>query len=469
MKLGSLASLAGRSARAARSVAVSDEWPSAGVQQARPWTAMAESIAIGLLLPALGLLVNRRDPFFETRSFSWVVLPPLLAALRHGFAAGCASAAALGASMIVGWRLHVFGTATFPGEALIGMLTAAMVTGQMSDVWLRGTVRTRLAFDHASRRANEFARAHLLLQLSHERLQEQSPGIASLHDALERIAAQESTGLATWKALAPQFLSLAARFGSVEKATLVQVDAGGALGMKLDKLGDPSPVQADDPMVRDAVRSGQIACVGGGDVAAGVVRYPEGTSLLAVIPAADSTGKLHAVLCVQTLPFFALTRLTLESLALLAGHFADRVASGGRPLSPAREQQKVFEEQIGRAIKDCRERSTPAVLGILAVRGGSPFASITDLVLAGILEPTHFAHRTRVGQRDWLIWLLLPSAGEPEVRALVARIEDLTSQELQRTMGEAGGTAAFRFLRGLDQPWAVMAALERDLDTRRGR
>jgi len=467
MKLDSLASSAGRPAGVARPVAAGDE-PSPGLRPARPWSAITESIAIGLLLPALGLLVNRHDPFFETRAFSWFVLPPLLAALRHGFAAGCASAASLGASMLVGWRLHLFGTAAFPGEALIGMLVAAMVTGQMSDVWLRETARARLAFDHASRRANEFARAHLLLQLSHERLQEQSPGIANLHDALERISAQGPSGPVTWRALAPQLLSLAARFGALETATLVQVDARGAPGAVLDKLGDPKLVPGDDPMVHDAVRSGQIACVGGAGDPAGIVRSPEGTFLLAVIPAVDATGTLHAVLCVQTLPFFAFTRRNLEALALLAGHFADRFASGGQPLAPAREQQKAFEGQLGRAIEDRRERRIPAVLGILAVGHGSPFAGIADLVLAGILEPTHFAHRTRAGRGGWFIWLLLPSADEPEVRALIARIEDLTRQELQRTMAEAGGAAAFRFLTGLDQPTVVMAELERDLESRRG-
>jgi hypothetical protein len=435
---------------------------------ARSWSAIAESIAIGLLLPAIGWLVNRRDPFLEARPFSWFVLPPLLAGLRHGFAAGCASAATLGASLIVGWRLHVFGGAAFPGEALIGMLTAAMVTGHVSDVWLRETVRTRSAFDHASRRANEFARAHFLLQLSHERLQEQSPGVANLRDALDRIASLSPPGPLAWPTVAPQLLALAARFGSVETATLVQVENNAELGAELGALGHPGPVSADDPMVRDALRLRHIACVGEtSDDAAIVVRPAEGSPWLAVIPVLDAGGALHAVLCVQALPFFAFTRKNLEALALLVGHFADRVAARGEPLDPARERARAFEEELGRAIDDCRDRGAAATLGLLAVGAGTPLAGITDLVLTGLLEPTHIAYRTKGRRGGWLLWLLLLDAGEADVRVLVARIEDLTTQELERTLAEAGGTAAFRLLTPVDEPSRIMADLERDLEARR--
>ena len=435
----------------------------------RPWTAIAESIAIGLLLPAIGWLIDRHDPFFENRSFSWFVLPPLLAGLRHGFAAGCASAVALGASMIVGWRLHVFGGDAFPGESLIGMLTAAMVTGHVSDVWLRETVRTRGAFDHASRRANEFARAHFLLQLSHERLQEQSPGVANLRDALDRIAGLAGPGPVVWPTVAAQLLALSARFGSVEKATLVQTTPAGGLGPVLGTLGNPAPVSPDDPMVRNAIRLRQIACVGGtSDTTATVVRPAEGSLLLAVVPALDAAGTLHGVLCVQALPFFAFTRKNLEALALLVGHFADRVVSGGDPIEPRRERERAFDENLGRVIADCRERGVPAVLGVLAVGAGSPFGAITDLVLTAILEPTHAAHRTRGRRGDSLFWLLLPGASEADVRALVARIEALTQQELERSLADAGGTAAFRFLTANDERSRVMPQLERDLEARRG-
>jgi len=443
-----------------------------GARAPRFWTTTVESIAIGLLLPCIGWLVDHRDPFFQTRAFSWYVLPPLLAGLRHGFVAGCASAATLGASMVIGWRLHLFGASVSPSEAFIGMFAIAMLTGHVSDVWLRETMRKRASADHAKRRANEIARAHFLLQLSHERLQEQSPGIANLREALERIAGPTGPAATTWSAIAHQVLALAARFTSVEVASLVRTDArSGALGTTVGTLGEPSPLRPDDPLVRNAIRTRHIAAVAGpsGSASAAALRVGGASPLLAAVPIVDSGGVLHGVLCVEGMPFFAFTQRNLEALSILVGHFADRVASGSTLAEPHREREKVFLQRMDRALEDCRERGGRAVLGVLAVVGHSPLSGITDLLLSGILAPEYVIHRTRGRGGDTLIWLLLPDASEEDVRALVERIDDLSRQELERSLAEAGGTAAFRFLTPTDQRVAVMGELERDLEVRRGR
>ena len=343
MKQGGLADLSRAQSRLAAAVpgtAVANgagDGDAAGVRASRRWTAIAESIAIGVLLPGVGLLVNREDPFFATRSFSWFVLPPLLAGLRHGFAAACASAAALGAAMLMGWRLHVFGGAELPGEALIGMFMVAMLTGHVSDVWLRETLRTRVTIDHARRRANEIARAHFLWQLSHERLQEQSPGVASLQDALERIG-DIATGRTSldWPAVAQQAVTMVGRFASVETASLIRTTPSGALGQVLAVLGEPRPVPPTDPMVLDAIQSREIASVAGPRANAAIgagTRPGQNSRLLAAVPVVDSAGLLHGVLCVEALPFFAFTRQNIESLAVLMGRV-------GRPGVDGRQRRR---------------------------------------------------------------------------------------------------------------------------------
>jgi len=456
---------------APETIAAGEGPPAGGVRAPRLWTATVESIAIGLLLPLIGWLVNHRDPFFETRGFSWYVLPPLLAGLRHGFVAGCASAGALGASMLIGWRLNVFGGVVSPGEALIGMFTTAMLSGHVSDVWLRETVRKRASSDHAKRRANEIARAHFLLQLSHERLQEQSPGVANLREALERIAGPTGPTATTWPAVAHQVLALAARFTSVEVASLVRIDERGSPGATLATLGDPDPLPPDDPLVRDAIRTRQIAAVAGpsASAVAAALREPDASRLIAAIPIVDSGGTLHGVLGVEGMPFFAFTRRNLEALSILVGHFADRVASGRNLAEPHRERERAFLQRMDRALEDCRLRGGRAVLGVVAVVEDSPLSGITDLLLSGILAPDHVVHRTRGRGGDTLIWLLLPDASEGDVRALMERIDDLSRQELERSLAEAGGTAVFRFLTATDARVAVMGELERDLEVRRGR
>jgi len=469
MKSGQSVDLAGARPRLAGSTTV-DGAPSAA-QEGRSWRALVESIALGFLLPVVGWLIDRRDPFFETRSFSWYVLPPLLAGLRHGFAGGCASAATLGAWMLIGWRLHAFGGASFPGEALIGTLIAAMVSGHVSDVWLRETARTSAIANHARRRANEIARAHLLLQLSHERLQEQSPGVSSLREALERIGSPDDPAPLAWPAIAQPALALVGRFASVESATLRQTSPDGGLGPVLATLGEARAVPADDPMVRAAIRSRQITAMNGvGPRAYGPTdATPSQVSrLVAAVPVFDSGGLMHGVLCIESMPFFAFARRNLEAAAVLLSHFADRVSSTGALAEPHRERERTFIEQLERALAENRERRTPAVLGLLAVVAGSPLAAISDIILSGVLAPNHVVHRTRHRHGDTFLWLLLPGAGEPEVRAVMDRIDNLVQQELERTMAQAGGSAIFRFLTPRDERVTVMAELERDMETSRG-
>ena len=50
----------------------------------------------------------------------------------------------------------------------------------------------------------------------------------------------------------------------------------------------------------------------------------------------------------------------------------------------------------------------------------------------------------------------------------MARIESLIRQKLERSLAQAGGTAAFRFLEPADERPTVMGDLERGVEARRG-
>jgi len=156
-------------------------------------------------------------------------------------------------------------------------------------------------------------------------------------------------------------------------------------------------------------------------------------------------------------------------LAAIGGHCADRVTAGGDLAEPHREREVSFLTRLDRALDDARVNGEVVSLGVVAVVTGSPLSGITDLILQGILAPRHVVHRTHGGQGDVLIWLLLPGVGETDIRAMMARIEDLTRQQLERSLAEAGGTAAFRILTASDERSAVMAELERGVEARRGR
>ena len=293
----------------------------------RSIVAVVESLVIGAALPAVGFLINRTDPFFLGRPFSWIVLPPLLAGIRHGFAAGCASASVMAFALVLSVRYHVFGVDAFPGEALLGMVLVTMIVGHVSDVWHRDAERTRALLESAGRRANEFARAHFLLSLSHERLEEQNQGAANLRDALARIRQLRATTPGeSWAVLAQPMMSILSRYAMLEAGSLVSLNDDGRPFQVLASIGRSLPVNPLDPVLRDAFRSRELFYVQGG-VSSELLSPTQTPRLLAAVPMVDAGGKLHGMLCVQEMPFMAFHKKNLEALALLTGHFAD-VATG---------------------------------------------------------------------------------------------------------------------------------------------
>jgi hypothetical protein len=433
-----------------------------GRDKGRETIAWIESLVLGALLPGVGWMVSAHDPFFESRPFSWFVLPPLLAGLRHGFAAGCASAVVLGATMVVGWRLRVFGGATFPGEALLGMMSAAMISGHVADVWRRETERARAALETAGRRASAFARAHFLLQLSHERLEEQNPGTAHLREALARIRQLAPAPGAPWNDVGSSLMSILARYAMLEIATLLAIDAKGEPAGVLATLGHPPAVDPADPVFREAARTRELTYVDGSDASV-TTSPPTVPRLLAAVPVVDGAGTLHGMLCVHSMPFFAFSRKNLEALAMFAGHFADVAARPGGGFDPDQERANDFHDHLGRAIYDRRVFGVPSVVAVVAFAEGSELASMADVLLAASLRPRDFVYRTR-NQRGDSIWLLLPLAEAAQGRQLLGRLDELARKELGRTIAQAGGASAFRATQPSDRGAALVAELERDLD-----
>jgi len=430
--------------------------------------AWLESIVLGALLPGVGWLIDARDPFFESRSFSWFVLPPLLAGLRHGFAAGGASAVVLGATMVVGWRLRVFGGAGFPGEALLGMMSTAMIAGHVADVWRRDAVRTRAALETAGRRASQFARAHFLLQLSHERLEEQNPGTTHLREALARIRQLTPAPGAPWTSMATSLMSILARYAMLESGTLLSLDASGSPAGVLATLGHPPTVAVTDPVFREAARTRELTYVDGSDEATEIATAgPQSPRLLAAVPVVDAGGTLHGMLCVHAMPFFAFSRKNLEALAMFAGHFADVATQPAGGFDPDQERANDFHDHLGRAIYDCRVFGVPSVVAVLALDEGSTLASMADLLLGATLRPRDFVYRTR-GQRGDRIWVLLPMVEATHGHALIARLDELARRELGCTIREGGGATSFRAILPTDRGPTLVADLEMELQRRPG-
>jgi polysaccharide biosynthesis protein PelD len=414
--------------------------PSVSARASRSLRAWVESIVLTLLFPAVGWLADRADPFFVKHSFPWIVFAPLLIGLRHGFAAGCTSASVLGGLLVLRWRTQTLGVSLFPAEPFLGLLALAMLTGQFSDMWRRDARRLGATLDLVNRRASEFARAHFLLELSHDRLEEQNARVPNLRDALAQVD-RLAPNAGSWEALADPMMAIFATHAMLEVGTLVRVNAQGKVSEVVATLGRAGPVSSTDALLMEAVRSRALTHLPHGAPAEPLV--VEQSRLLAAVPVTDSGGTLHAVLCVQHMPFVAFHKRNLEALAILAGHFADLVTRPTTQLDLERDRRTEFETRLSRALCDRREFGVPSVVAALSMSYGSGVTGIVDVIIAGSLRPRDATYRTSDRLGNTTLFMLLPMADESAGRVLQERVEGIVQRELYRSLSQAGATFAF--------------------------
>jgi len=78
-----------------------------------------ETFGVTLVIPVIGAVLNREDPFFVHAEFPWVWFGPLLVALRYGIAPALGSVALLALAWL-GGSLSGLNNGTFPLHFMLG-------------------------------------------------------------------------------------------------------------------------------------------------------------------------------------------------------------------------------------------------------------------------------------------------------------------------------------------------------------
>lgn len=412
--------------------------------------AILETIALTVGIPLLGLVVDRADPFFLKYRFSWIMFAPLLVALRHGFTLGFASAALLDLALVVAWRTQIVALDRFPGESFVGLIAVAMVVGQFSDVWKREIMRLDAGFAVLRRQNNELMRSHFLLELSHDRLDEQIGRHAgSLREAM--IAVRElarETKSFTYQGLGAAMMEVFAAYNMLEVGELYLVKDG-MLGASVVTLGKPQPIEPRNPLVQEAILSGQLTYVPAAS-RPDADRELSKSPVLAAIPFVDTGGRVNAVLVVQAMPFISFEKRNLEAMATLAGHFADLVAYGGQISEVDRGRKEIFEVRVNRALKDLKERKVPSIVAFLWIRRGAAIADWIDVMLSGALRELEFPYVARDPSGNSFVYILLPTADEEAVRGLEARFEAMAKKSRGDSLARLGVVFSYHVLQPTD-------------------
>ncbi|QLC77477.1 GAF domain-containing protein [Pseudomonas sp. LPB0260] len=324
-----------------------------------------ETLLLSALAIGLGFWLSPEDPLMVEAAFPWVIMAPLLLGMRYGFMNGLASAAMLVLALFL---CRAYGEALYqdmPASFIVGVLISGMLVGEFRDIWERRLERLDLANDYRQLRLDEFTRAHYILRISHDRLEQRVAGTdQSLRSSLLGLRSQLRAlprGDDALVALAGSILSLLAMYGSFRVAGLYRVSAQGRIDAEaLSSIGEVSALRHDDLLVRLCLKRGELVSVREALLERG--EHRQHSLYQACIPLVDTEGRVLAILAVEQMPFFAFNERTLSLLMILAGHIADLLLSDPLALQLPDSDAQAFSQNLKRSLIDAEQHSLEAYL-----------------------------------------------------------------------------------------------------------
>lgn len=381
----------------------------------------------GLAL-GLGLWLSPEDPLLVQAEFPWPLLAPVLLGVRYGFVRGLLSAGLLMIALVILRKSGLPAYAEIPASYVVGMLVCAMLVGEFRDLWERRLQRLQMANEYRQYRLDEFTRAHQILRVSHDRLEQRVAGSdQSLRSSLlllrDRLRALPH-GQDPLASLAEPILALLGQYGSLRTAGLYRVDGQGRLSTRpLAEMGDMGALDADDLLVRHCLERGEVVSVREELLERGEQR--QHTSLHVCVPLVDTERRLLAILAVRQMPFFAFHDRGLSLLALLGGHIADLMQSDPQALQLQDADAQRFAQQLKRSLHDLEHHDLSAVL--FALELVEPNEGLLRL-LEDSQRGLDLQLRLRNGREHDCLLVLLPLTSGDGAQGYRARLEFLLSE-----------------------------------------
>ncbi|TAN73697.1 MAG: hypothetical protein EPN14_09680 [Gallionella sp.] len=414
----------------------------------------AEAVLITLGALALAFFARYEDPFLVGSLFPWLWFAPVLVALRYGVSPGVLSSVIL----LCGWLIMntqrpVSGE--FPKQYFLGWLILVMICGEFSASWRTRLRRAEETNQYLDQRLARITKRHLLLSLSHERMeQELLSKPATLRDAL--ISLRQLTVDKTADdplAAAEPLLSLLVQHCQLEVAAIFVPAAGGKY-RRVAAIGTPFELDPTDPLLAYALEKRLLAHL----LTAELENMP--TQNLVAAPIVTSGDVVLGVVVVNRMPFFALTTETLQMLSAMLAYYADCAAVSGRvrpfltrfpdaPYEFAEEFVRMMRMQAATGI------DSHAVVFVCGDGAGEEVAARIARVKRGL--DINWLQRT--GGRTVLL-TLMPLAGRAAVDGYLMRIETLLREYLGGDFDTLHITPRVVALGGADPHAALAEALK---------
>lgn len=394
------------------------------------WSQPLEIVLIPAGAAALGWWFSPADPLLAHALFPWIWFAPVLVALRYGVTPGLASCVPL----IVNWFIaEHYGRLPdgFDLEYFFGGGLLVLVCGEYSDVWRDRNERMDESNVYLAERLSRITKRHLLLNLSHDRLEhEMLTRPSSLRDALIRLRTITNQGdAASPLPGATELLQLLAQYINLQSATLYTLKSQGdnryVIGDEVTRLGDPVALRADDELFLLSQREQQLAHIASQDLS-----LNRQSDQLVVAPLLAGNDTPIGVLAITRIPFFALNVENLQMLSVILSYYADTVRSGPEvhmiqqrlPGMPAQ-----FAEEFAR-MRAMHER-TGITSQILVMRFDRSMGKTLPSEFVRIKRGLDVYWQTQV-QDDTAIVVLMPMANPAGMAGFMQRIEQWIQQRL---------------------------------------
>ncbi len=369
------------------------------------------------------------DPFGLRSQFPWLWIVPALLSLRYGTVDGVlGTCLLLGAWFAMPWATGQARPAEFPQPYFLGGLVLVLICGQFADIWNDRYSRLRAANSYLDERLTDLTRAHYLLRLSHERIeQELLVRPVTLRDLLAELRRIESasplipaSSLARCEAL----LRVLAQSCELEDASIHRHLDGLLETTPLASTGEPQPLEPTDALLALAQRSGELAHVQSAQATVHDGRY------LVCAPIVTAAGERLGMLVVRSMPFFALNLENLRLVTVLLGHYADGL-----------RQQDIITPVIER-LPECPPEFALELMRLHRLRTE---AQVVSTLVAFTFErhdtgDSLYEQVRRMRRSLDLAWafdtpqrhvlvMLLPLAGPPALEGFLLRIENGLRQQ----------------------------------------
>lgn len=408
-----------------------------------PWL---ETIVVAAAFYGVGSFVRPDDPLLTQAAFPWSIFAPILMGLRYGFAHGFVAAVGMHAAAgVQAWAGA--GIWPLPFGYTLGLLLCSLIVGEFRDIWEQRLVQLERSNEYRQARLEEFTRSYHVLKISHDELEQEYAGRrTSLRSAL--LSAREKLVDAVPERVGEELLELLSDFVSARAGTYHRLVDGELDPLPAATLGSGTPLSAGDPLLQRALTTGATVSVRPEDTSSMAARGQ--SDPIVVIPVLDAYRRVHAVVGIHQIPFFALTERNLQIATIVAGRFGDFLHATAR--LPLRLEEELYWF-LYHALR-CMDLANVHALSSCLIVCRLTDASTAPLYIRTILDQARGLDQAFPWQEggQWYLLMLMPLTTRQGLERFMVRF-DAYLTEIHGVGLTKGGIEVAHTL--LDPPYAV--------------